>query len=409
MKSSHTQSEKRFDYLIVGAGLFGSVFAYEAKKRGYKCIVIDKRPHIGGNIYCQDLNGINIHRYGAHIFHTHRKEIWDYVNQFVRFNGYVHTVTAVCGGKKYSLPFNMNTFHEMWGCTTAEEANAIIQDQIISAGITSPGNLEEQAISMVGTDVYEKLIRGYTEKQWGRSCKELPASIIKRLPLRFEYNNRYFNDPYEGIPFGGYNRLIEGLLSGLPVVLGAAYTDYIAANPDIVEKTVYTGPIDQFFNYALGALEYRGLTFETGHPQEIDDKSEWKNSAKNDFQGCSVMNYTDRDVPFTRIIEHKHFQPEVPNDHFTIITREYARDWTPADEPYYPINDQRNNALFEAYKLLARERKDLIFGGRLGDYQYYDMDDGIFAALETAKEEFDRPQSGMRNLNERPGNLVASD
>lgn len=360
-----------YDYLIVGAGMFGSVFAYEMNAKGKKCLVIDKRAHIGGNCYTERVEGINVHKYGAHIFHTSDREIWRYVNQFAEFNGYINSPMAVYKDELYNLPFNMNTFAEMWGIKTPAEAKEIIKDQIDKLNISEPKNLEEQALSLVGIDVYEKLIKGYTEKQWGRKCSELPAFIINRLPLRFTFDNNYFNDRYQGVPVGGYTQIFEKLLDGIEIKLNTDYRDI--RNEKIAKKTLYTGCIDEFFDYKFGALEYRSVRFEN----EILDEE--------NYQGNAVINYTSVDIPYTRIIEHKHFefgaQPK------TVISREYSIEWKPGIEPYYPINDQKNNMLFERYTALARTRPDVIFGGRLGRYRYYDMDKVIRAALDTVNSE----------------------
>lgn len=364
----------KFDYLIVGAGLFGSVFAYEATQRGKKCLVIDKRSHIGGNIYTENIEGINVHKYGAHIFHTSDKAVWEYVNRFADFNNFINSPVASYKDELYNLPFNMNTFSRMWGIKTPDEAKAIIARQIADLNIDEPQNLEEQALKLVGTDVYEKLIKGYTEKQWGRPCTELPAFIIKRLPLRFIYDNNYFNDCYQGIAKGGYTQIIEKMLTGSEVRTETDYFDFIKENPDIAEKTVFTGQIDEFFGYRYGALGYRSVRFEN----EILDT--------DNYQGNAVVNYTDKEVPYTRIIEHKHF--EFGKQEKTVISREYSAEWQPGIEPYYPINDEANNALYEKYKALAATRPDVIFGGRLGQYKYYDMDKVIAAALSAVDAEF---------------------
>lgn len=363
----------KYDYLIVGAGLFGSVFAYEAKKKGKTCLVIDKRDHIAGNIYCEEIEGINVHKYGAHIFHTSNKKVWDYINQFAEFNNYINSPIAVYKDELYNLPFNMNTFSKMWGIRTPQEAQAIIKKQIEDLNITDPQNLEEQALSLAGKDVYEKLIKGYTEKQWGRPCTELPAFIIKRLPFRFVYDNNYFNDRYQGIPMGGYTKIVEKMLDGIEVKTSTDYFDFIKENPDIAEKTLFTGMIDEFFGYKLGALEYRSVRFET----EVLDT--------DNYQGNAVVNYTDREVPYTRIIEHKHF--EFGKQEKTVISREYSSEWKVGMEPYYPVNNEQNNKLFEQYKELAAKEKNVIFGGRLGNYKYYDMDKVIEAALALCEEE----------------------
>lgn len=364
----------KFDYLIVGAGLFGSVFAYEATQRGKKCLVIDKRNHIAGNIYTENIEGINVHKYGAHIFHTSDKAIWEYVNRFADFNNFINSPIASYKDELYNLPFNMNTFSKMWGIKTPAEAKAIIAGQIANLNIGEPQNLEEQALKLVGTDVYEKLIKGYTQKQWGRPCTELPAFIIKRLPLRFTYDNNYFNDRYQGIAIGGYTQIIEKMLAGSDVKTDTDYFEFIKENLDIAEKTVFTGQIDEFFGYRYGALGYRSVRFEN----EILDT--------DNYQGDAVVNYTDREVPYTRIIEHKHF--EFGKQEKTVISREYSAEWQPGIEPYYPINDKANNALYEKYKALAATRPDVIFGGRLGQYKYYDMDKVIAAALTAVDDEF---------------------
>lgn len=363
----------KYDYLIVGAGLFGSIFAYEANKRGKKCLVIDKRSHVGGNIYCEKIEDINVHKYGAHIFHTSDKGVWEYINQFAEFNNYINSPVAVYKDELYNLPFNMNTFSKMWGIKTPAEAKARIAEQIAELNITEPKNLEEQALSLVGRDVYEKLVKGYTEKQWARDCKELPAFIIKRLPLRFTYDNNYFNDRYQGIPIGGYTPIIEKMLDGVDVKLDTDYFEFIKENSDIAEKTVFTGQIDRFFDYKLGVLEYRSVRFET---ETID---------VDNYQGNAVVNYTERSVPYTRIIEHKHF--EFGKQSKTVISREYSSEWKIGDEPYYPINNERNNELYLKYKELADNTPNVIFGGRLGQYKYYDMDKVIIAALEAVKNE----------------------
>ena len=364
----------KFDYLVVGAGLFGSVFAYEATQRGKKCLVIDKRNHIAGNIYTENIEGINVHKYGAHIFHTSDKAIWEYVNRFADFNNFINSPIASYKDELYNLPFNMNTFSKMWGIKTPAEAKAIIAGQIANLNIGEPQNLEEQALKLVGTDVYEKLIKGYTQKQWGRPCTELPAFIIKRLPLRFTYDNNYFNDRYQGIAIGGYTQIIEKMLAGSDVKTDTDYFEFIKENLDIAEKTVFTGQIDEFFGYRYGALGYRSVRFEN----EILDT--------DNYQGDAVVNYTDREVPYTRIIEHKHF--EFGKQEKTVISREYSAEWQPGIEPYYPINDEANNALYEKYKALAVTRPDVIFGGRLGQYKYYDMDKVIAAALTAVDAEF---------------------
>ena len=363
----------KYDYLVVGAGLYGAVFAYEAKKRGKTCLVIDKRDHIAGNIYCENIAGINVHKYGAHIFHTSDKRIWDYVNQFAEFNNYINSPVARYKDELYNLPFNMNTFSKMWGITTPQEAKDIIAGQIADLNITEPQNLEEQALSLVGTDVYEKLIKGYTEKQWGRDCKELPSFIIKRLPLRFIYDNNYFNDRYQGIPMGGYTAIVEKMLEGIEVRLNTNYLENREEFDAMADKIIYTGMIDQFYDYKLGVLEYRSVRFET---EEIDVEN---------YQGNAVVNYTEREVPYTRIIEHKHF--EFGKQPTTVISREYSSEWKKGDEPYYPVNNDKNNALYEEYRQLAEKENKVIFGGRLGGYKYYDMDKVIIAALEMCEKE----------------------
>lgn len=363
----------KYDYLIVGAGLYGAVFAGEVTKRGKKCLVIDKRPHIGGNIYTKEVENINVHQYGAHIFHTSDKKIWEYVNQFADFNNYINSPVAIYKDEIYNLPFNMNTFSKMWNIKTPAEAKEIIAKQIADLHIDTPQNLEEQALSLVGKDVYEKLIKGYTEKQWGRDCKELPSFIIKRLPLRFTYDNNYFNDRYQGIPIGGYTQIIEKMLEGSDVRLDTDYFEFIKENPDIAQKTVYTGMIDEFYGFKYGHLEYRTVRFET----EVLDC--------DNYQGNAVVNYTARDIPWTRIIEHKHF--EFGKQEKTVISREYSTEWKPGMEPYYPVNDDKNTKLYEQYKELADKEENVIFGGRLGNYKYYDMDKVIMAALEAVENE----------------------
>lgn len=362
----------KYDYLIVGAGLFGAVFAYEATKKGKKCLVIDKRDHIAGNIYTKETENINVHQYGAHIFHTSDRKIWDYVNSFADFNNYINSPVAVYKDELYNLPFNMNTFSKMWNIKTPSEAKAIIEKQIEELNITEPKNLEEQALSLVGTDVYGKLIKGYTEKQWGRDCKELPAFIIKRLPLRFTYDNNYFNDRYQGIPIGGYTKIVEKMLEGSDVLLDTDYFEFIKDNEGIADKVLFTGMIDEYYDFCYGHLEYRTVRFET----EVLDC--------DNYQGNAVVNYTDREVPYTRIIEHKHF--EFGKQEKTIISREYSTEWEPGMEPYYPVNNERNNDLFEKYKALADKEEKVIFGGRLGNYKYYDMDKVIIAALEAVEK-----------------------
>ena len=364
---------KKYDYLIVGAGLYGAVFAYEANKRGKKCLVIDRRKHIGGNIYCENINGINVHKYGAHIFHTSDKEIWNYVNQFVEFNNYVNSPIANYNGEIYNLPFNMNTFSKLWGISTPKEAQEKIEEQKSEYNITEPQNLEEQAISLVGKDIYLKLVKEYTEKQWGRDCKELPAFIIKRLPVRFTYDNNYFNDRYQGIPIGGYNKIIEKLLENADIELGVDYLKNKEKYNELADKILYTGMIDEFYDYKLGNLEWRSLKFENEILKNEDN-----------YQGNAVVNYTSHDQKYTRIIEHKHF--EFNKCKGTVITKEYPQDWKKGDEAYYPVNDEKNNTLFAKYKELADKEENVIFGGRLGNYKYYDMDKVIKAALEMIKE-----------------------
>ncbi len=363
----------KYDYLVVGAGLYGAVFAYEAKKKGKTCLVIDKREHIAGNIYCENIHDINVHKYGAHIFHTSDKKIWEYVNQFAEFNNYINSPVARYKDELYNLPFNMNTFSKMWNIVTPQEAKDIIASQIADLNITEPKNLEEQALSLVGKDVYEKLIKGYTEKQWGRDCKDLPSFIIKRLPLRFIYDNNYFNDRYQGIPIGGYTKIVEKMLDGIEVRLNTNYLDNREEFDAMADKIVYTGMIDQFYDYKLGVLEYRSVRFET---EELEMEN---------FQGNAVVNYTEREVPYTRIIEHKHF--EFGKQPTTIISREYSSEWKKGDEPYYPVNNEKNNNLYQQYKELADKEAKVIFGGRLGGYKYYDMDKVIAAALEMCDKE----------------------
>lgn len=361
----------KYDYLIVGAGLYGAVFAHELTRRGKSCLVIDRRDHIAGNIYTEEIAGINVHKYGAHIFHTSDREVWTYVNQFAEFNNYVNSPIAVYGDELYNLPFNMNTFSRMWGVRTPKEAQEKIARQVAELNITEPKNLEEQALCLVGTDVYTKLVKGYTEKQWGRDCKDLPAFIIRRLPCRFTYDNNYFNDRWQGIPMGGYTKMVERMLAGTEVRLNTDYADLIRTEPDIAEKTVYTGCIDEFFGYKLGALKYRSVRFET---EELDEEN---------YQGNAVVNYTAREVPYTRIIEHKHF--EFGRQKTTVISREYSAEWQPGMEPYYPVNDEENMALYREYKKLADIQDRVRFGGRLGAYRYYDMDQVIAAALREVR------------------------
>lgn len=364
-----------YDYLIVGAGLFGSIFAYEAKKHGKTCLVIERRNHIGGNIYTKEIEGIQVHQYGAHIFHTSNKEVWDYINQFAEFNRYTNSPVARYQTELYNLPFNMNTFHALWNVITPEEAKAKIEEQKKESGITEPKNLEEQAISLVGRDIYEKLVKGYTEKQWGKRAKELPSFIIKRLPVRFTYDNNYFNDSYQGIPIGGYTRMIEKMLKDVEVRLNTDFFTEKEALESSAKKVLFTGMIDEYYNYCFGELEYRSLRFET----EILDKE--------NYQGNAVVNYTEYEVPYTRIIEHKHF--EYGTQPKTVITREYPANWKRGDEPYYPMNDDKNNELYAKYQELAKKEDRVIFGGRLGMYQYFDMHHIVAEALKTAEREFD--------------------
>ncbi len=362
-----------YDYLVVGAGLTGAVFAHEARKAGKTCLVIDRRDHVAGNVYTEEVEGIQVHRYGAHIFHTSLRNVWAYVNRFAEFNNYVNSPVARFGDEVYNMPFNMNTFSRMWGVATPAEAKAKIAEQIAAEGIGEPHNLEEQALSLVGRDIFEKLVKGYTEKQWGRDCADLPASIIKRLPCRFTYDNNYFNDRWQGIPVGGYTAMVERMLEGVEVRLGVEYRDLVAARPDVAARTVYCGPIDAFYDYRLGNLEYRSLRFET---EVLDEEN---------HQGVAVVNYTARDVPYTRVIEHKHF--EFGTQPKTVVTREYPADWHPGDEPYYPINDERNTRLYREYRELAEAEGDVVFAGRLGGYKYYDMDKAIAAAFDLVEAE----------------------
>lgn len=376
----------KYDYLVVGTGLFGTVFAHEMTKAGKKCFCIDRREHLGGNIYTRKEHGIQVHKYGAHIFHTSDKKIWDYVNQFAEFNNYINSPVAVYGDELYNLPFNMNTFSRMWGVKTPAEAKAVIGRQREQAlqSIDEPANLEEQALSLVGRDVYEKLVKGYTEKQWGRSCRELPAFIIRRLPVRFTYDNNYFTDRYQGIPTGGYTQIIEKLLEGVPFRLGVSFRDFVSGKDgacaavseegDTFAKVLYTGMIDEYFDYRLGELQYRSLRFEEEFLEDCDN-----------FQGNAVVNYTEREIPYTRIIEHKHF--EFGSQEGTVITREYPAVWRRGDEPYYPVNDEENTSLYEKYAALAAAERNVLFGGRLGQYRYYDMDKVIYEALKLAENE----------------------
>lgn len=373
-----------YQYLVVGAGLYGAVFAHEMEKRGKDCLVIEKRDHIAGNIYTKEVNGIQVHEYGAHIFHTSDKEVWNYVNRFVEFNHYINCPVARYKDELYNLPFNMNTFARMWNIKTPKEAREHIDAQIADLHITEPKNLEEQALSLVGRDIYEKLVKGYTEKQWGRDCKELPSFIIKRLPVRFVFDNNYFNDPYQGIPKGGYTQIVEKLLEGIPVKLGTDYETFCQRSTDggfismdgedTFEKVLYTGMIDQFYEYCYGELAYRSLRFETEYLKDEDN-----------YQGNAVVNYTEREVPYTRIIEHKHF--EFGTQKGTVITREYPKEWSRGDEPYYPVNDKHNSELYEKYAQRAAQEKNVLFGGRLGQYKYYDMDKVVRAALTMVEEQ----------------------
>ncbi|MCI6243742.1 MAG: UDP-galactopyranose mutase [Agathobacter sp.] len=369
----------KYDYLVVGAGLYGAVFAHEAKKKGKSVLVIDKRPHIAGNVYTEDVEKIHVHKYGAHIFHTNNKKVWDYITRFAEFNRFTNSPVANYKGELYSLPFNMYTFNKMWNVTTPQEAAAKIEEQRKAAGITEPKNLEEQAVSLVGTDIYEKLVKGYTQKQWGRECSELPAFIIKRLPVRLTFDNNYFNALYQGIPKGGYTKMVAKILEGIEVRLGTDYLENKEELDLLAEKVVYTGPIDAYFEYRLGALEYRSVRFET----EVLDTP--------NFQGNAAVNYTDVETPWTRIIEHKWFEfgkddegNDIPK---TVISREYSSEWKVGDEPYYPVNDEKNGLLYEKYRELAAQEKNVIFGGRLGEYKYYDMDAVIAAALEMSEKE----------------------
>lgn len=372
--------EKKYDYLIVGSGLFGATFAYRATQVGKKCLVIDKRPHLGGNVYCESTEGVNVHKYGAHIFHTSNKAVWDFVNSIVEFNRYTNSPVANYQGRLFNLPFNMNTFYQMWGVKTPEEAQAKIEEQKAEAvalmkadGATEPRNLEEQAKVLIGNDIFEKLIKGYTEKQWGRKCSDLPAFIIKRLPVRLAFDNNYFNDKYQGIPIGGYNKLVDGLLEGVDTQVNVDFFSDRKYWESVAEKIVFTGKLDEFYDYCHGKLEYRTVRFEN----EILDKP--------NYQGNAVVNYTEREVPYTRIIEHKHFEmfgQEVYNCPKTVISREYSTEWTDGMEPYYPVNDTRNNELAEKYRAMASAEENVIFGGRLAEYKYYDMAPIIERALE---------------------------
>jgi UDP-galactopyranose mutase len=369
--------KKEYDFLIVGAGLYGAIFAYEATKRNKKCLVIDKRDHIAGNIFTESVQNINVHKYGAHIFHTNNKKIWDYVNSFVEFNRYTNSPIANYKGRLYNLPFNMNTFYQLWGVKTPQEAKAKIKEQTDEIGITDPKNLEEQALSLVGSDIYYKLIKEYTEKQWGRKATELPSFIIKRLPIRFTYDNNYFNDTYQGIPIGGYTKIISEMLNNIDTELNVDFFVDRALYEGKAETILYTGMIDEFYDYQFGTLEYRSLRFE----HELHET--------NNYQGNAVVNYTDSETPYTRIIEHKHF--EFGNQPKTVITKEYSQEWTSNEEPYYPINDEKNDDLFRKYKELSKQEKDVIFGGRLADYKYYDMHHIVGLALKKIEEVFKEP------------------
>lgn len=363
----------KYDYLIVGAGLFGSVFAYEANKKGKKCLIIDKRKHIGGNIYCKNIEGINVHEYGAHIFHTSNKEIWEYINKFAEFNRFINSPIAIYKNEVYNLPFNMNTFNKLWGVKTPLEAKLKIKEQINKNNTNEPKNLEEQAISLIGKDIYEKLIKGYTEKQWGKKATELPSFIIKRIPVRFNYDNNYFNDLYQGIPIGGYTNIIKKMLEGIEIRLETDFFESKEELKNIANKVVFTGMIDEFYNYKFGKLEYRSLRFE----HELLNQQ--------NYQGNAVVNYTEYEIPYTRIIEHKHF--EYGNQEKTIITKEYPIKWSNGEEPYYPINNEQNNILYNKYKELADKEKNIIFGGRLAEYKYYDMHQVIENALKCVEKE----------------------
>lgn len=369
---------KEFDYVIVGAGLFAATFAYQAKLKGKKCLVIDKRTHKGGNVFCRNEEGINVHVYGAHIFHTNDKKIWDFVNSFAEFNRYTNSPLANYKGELYNLPFNMNTFHKLWNVVTPEEAQNKLEEQIAGLNIGEPSNLEEQALKLVGTDIYEKLIKGYTEKQWGRKAVDLPAFIIKRLPLRFTYDNNYFNDKYQGIPVGGYNKIVDGLLEGIEVRLDTDYLQDREYFSGLGTKVIYTGPIDEFYDYKFGMLEYRSLRFEH---ETLDMPN---------YQGNAVVNYTEKEIPYTRIIEHKHF--EFGTQEKTIITKEYPSEWKPGMEQYYPVNDAVNEKRFRQYKQIADSEKNVIFGGRLAEYKYYDMHQVIGSALAKAKIILNEPE-----------------
>jgi UDP-galactopyranose mutase len=371
--------EKKYDYLVVGAGLYGAVFAHEAKAAGKSVLVIEKRPHIAGNVYCEDVEGIKVHTYGAHIFHTNNTEVWEYLNQFTTFNRFTNSPVANYKGELYSLPFNMYTFNKMWGVVTPQEAMARIEEQKAEMAGKEPANLEEQAISLIGRDIFEKLVKGYTEKQWGRECKDLPAFIIKRLPVRLTFDNNYFNALYQGIPTGGYTKMVENMLDGIEVLLNTNYLEDKEKWNAMADKVIYTGPIDAYFDFSLGYLQYRSVRFET----ELLDMP--------NFQGNAAVNYTDRETPWTRIIEHKWFtfgKDEDGNDlPKTVISREFSSEWKPGDEPYYPVNDAENGALYGKYKELADKEEKIIFGGRLGEYKYYDMDAVVASALSMVKKE----------------------
>ena len=370
---------REYDYLIVGAGLFGATFARQAMDRGLRVLVVDRRDHIAGNVYTEDIEKIHVHQYGAHIFHTNDRKVWDYVNRFAEFNRFTNSPVANYHGEIYSLPFNMYTFNKMWGVVTPQEAEEVISRQRQEAGITEPANLEEQAISLVGTDIYEKLVKGYTEKQWGRPCRELPAFIIRRLPVRYTYDNNYFNALYQGIPKGGYTRMVENMLEGADIRLGVDYLENKAQLDALADKVIYTGAIDAYFDYCLGTLEYRSVRFDT---EVLDQES---------FQGNAAVNYTDAETPWTRIIEHKWFEFGLDDEGNpqpkTVISREYSAEWKPGDEPYYPVNDEKNGALYAKYKELADKESNVVFGGRLGEYKYYDMDVVIASALACAERE----------------------
>ncbi|WP_203258813.1 UDP-galactopyranose mutase [Hyunsoonleella ulvae] len=367
---------QKYDYLIVGAGLFGAVFAHEATKKGKKCLVVDRRTHLGGNVYCENIDGINVHKYGAHIFHTNNTEIWNYVNQFATFNNYVNSPLSLSKGKLYNLPFNMNTFHQLWGVKTPIEAKNIIEGQIQTYGFKNPKNLEEQALSLIGKDIYEALIKEYTEKQWGKKATELPAFIIKRLPVRYTFDNNYFNDRYQGIPIGGYNKITEGLLHGIETKTNVDFLKNKNELNALAKKVVYTGNIDEYYNYKFGKLEYRSLRFE----HEVLDME--------NFQGNAVVNYNDTEIPYTRILEHKHF--EFGKQKHTVITKEFPETWTPEKEAYYPVNNNENQQKYQKYKALASNETNVIFGGRLAEYKYYDMHQVIGSALAKTRKEFNK-------------------